>query len=577
MRKATFLAGAIVWLALSPAWAAPPDGLEGTWEGFLNPSPAVEVRLVLRVDKAGEGGFQAKVEAPEFKAMGTTDFDAVSLKDGAVVLSSKATGREFRGTLDPAGAVLSGEWKKGDRPSPLTFARVGGTIPPSEIWEGMLTVNGGIKLRLAFHVSKGRDGKPRATMDSPDQGAFSLKVDSVAVDKEALKFEIKAIVGGFEGKVGPAGDRAEGHWKQAGVSFPVTLKKVAEATEVRRPQLPRPPFPYASEEVAYDSRAAGVRIAGTITMPPGDGPFPAVLLITGSGPQDRDETLLGHKPFLVLADDLTRRGIVVLRVDDRGVAASTGDQAGATSADFAEDVLAGVDFLKGRRGVDPGRIGLIGHSEGGLIAPMVAARSTDVGFLVLMAGPGTPGDRVLAAQLALILKASGADEATIRRSADSQARLMGIVKENEDPKVAVEKLRAAGVELAAALPEAERKALAASDPNGSQVARLATPWFRYFLAYDPRPTLANVRCPVLAINGEKDLQVPPGENLTAIEQALRSGGNARVTVRELAGLNHLFQPSATGAPSEYGQIEETFAPVALKVIGEWIVGLPKAP
>ena len=345
-------------------------------------------------------------------------------------------------------------------------------------------------------------------MDSPDQGAFGFKADSAALDKESMKFTVKSIGGEFEGKIEPPATRPSASGSR-GALVP------ADAQEGRRGHR-GPPAPGAEAAVPLRlgggrlrQPGRGVRIAGTLTVPEGDGPFPAALLITGSGPQDRDETLLGHKPFLVLADDLTRRGIAVLRVDDRGVGGSTGDHAKATTADFAEDVLGGVDFLKARRRIDPKRIGLIGHSEGGLIAPMVAARSADVAFIVLMAGPGLPGDEILEAQQALILKAIGR-----RRGEDPPGRprrrpgSWRSPRRPSDPKVAREKLQAAGAEMAAALPEAERKALAEADPNGSQVGRLATPWFRYFLTYDPRPTLARVRCPVLAINGEKDLQVP---------------------------------------------------------------------
>jgi uncharacterized protein len=239
-------------------------------------------------------------------------------------------------------------------------------------------------------------------------------------------------------------------------------------------------------------------------------------------------------------------------------------------------VLGGIDFLKSRPKIDPKRIGLIGHSEGGLIAPIVADRSSDVAFIVLMAGPGLPGDQILSAQLSLILRASGVDEAKIKSSAESQARLMAIAKEAADPKAAIEKLKSEYAEIIKSLPEAERKALAETDPNGTQLAMLASPWFRYFLTYDPRPTLAKVRCPILAINGEKDLQVPPRENLEAIGKAVRSGGNSRVTLREMPGLNHLFQTSTTGAPSEYGTIEETFSPTALQAIGDWIIEQTKA-
>jgi len=335
--------------------------------------------------------------------------------------------------------------------------------------------------------------------------------------------------------------------------------------------VPKPPFPYREEEVAYDSKTPGVRIAGTLTLPPGPGPFPAVLLITGSGAQDRDESLLGHKPFLVLADDLTRRGIAVLRVDDRGTAKSTGNFAAATTFDFADDAQAGYEYLRTRKEIAPAKIGLVGHSEGGLIAPIVAARTPEVAFIVLLAGPGLPGGDILAAQQALILRASGVSEAKIKEESAAITRMIAVVRETPDLKAAGAKIKAVRDEIAAALPEAERKALAESDPNGASLARLTTPWFRTFLLHDPRPTLAGVRCPVLAVNGELDLQVPCKDNLDAIAQALATGGNPRLTVRPMPGLNHLFQTCKTGAPSEYASIEETIAPAALKVIGDWIV------
>jgi fermentation-respiration switch protein FrsA (DUF1100 family) len=559
LRRTIILAGLFLSFAFTTAQATQSDGLEGTWEGFLEPAPLSELRVILRVEKGPGGNLHAIAECPEVKSQPAAEFAEVSVKEGKVTLGSNKDGREFHGTLNPAGTEIAGDWKGSGGSRPIKFTRVDGPVTRAEIWEGTLEVTGGIKLRLTFHALKGKDGAIRAYMDSPDQGAYSLKVNRAEISKEVVRFTL-TFIGEFEGKLDATGESAVGKWKQGGTSLPLTLKKVAEASEVRRPQTPKPPFPYVSEEVAYASRAKGVQIAGTLTLPEGDGPFPAVLLITGSGPQDRDETLLGHKPFLVLADDLTRRGIVVLRVDDRGVGASTGNQATATS-----------DFLKGHRRIDPRRIGLIGHSEGGLIAPIVATRSPDVAFITLLAGTGVPGDRILSSQLILILKASGADEATIRRSSEAQTRYLAIAQEVEDPKQAAEKLKAASEEIAKALPEAERKAMTEADPEGARLAVLTTPWFRYFLRFDPGPTLSKVRCPVLAINGEKDTQVPAKENLEAIERALKSGGNDRVTTRELPGLNHLFQPCNTGAPSEYATIEETFSPAALRVIGDWII------
>ncbi len=567
MNRLVATAGLLIVFALG---FAPAEGPEGNWEGYLTPNPLAEVRVILRVDKGPDGNLRARAESPEMASQPPTDFDVVEVKGTSVRLVSKKDARSFEGTLNPAGTELAGELKGAKGGVPITFARLQGPVARSDVWEGSIAVNGGIKIRLVFHARKVEGKAIRATMDSPDQGAFGFKVDQAEVSDQAVKF-VLAKIGEFDGKPDAKGETAQGFWKQGGASLPLTLKKLAAPSVAHRPQMPRGPFPYQSEDVTYDSASKGVKIAGTLTLPEGKGPFPAALLITGSGAQDRDETLLGHKPFLVLADALTRRGIAVLRVDDRGVGGSTGSHALATTADFAEDVRGGVAFLKGDARIQAGRIGLIGHSEGGLIAPIVAASSDDVAFIVLLAGPGLPGDEILAAQVGLILKASGVDAAQVERTVDAQRKLMAIAKQPGDPKDVFTRVKAAQDELAKALPEAERKAMREADPEGAGIKAITTPWMRYFLTYDPRPTLARVRCPVLAINGELDLQVPCRENLDAIEKAIRSGGNPRVTTRSLPGLNHLFQPTKTGAPSEYASIEQTFAPDALTLIGDWIL------
>jgi pimeloyl-ACP methyl ester carboxylesterase len=325
-------------------------------------------------------------------------------------------------------------------------------------------------------------------------------------------------------------------------------------------------------EVVYENKKGGVKLAGTLTLPRGPGPHPAALRISGSGAQDRDETLFSHRPFLVLADHLTRRGVAVLRVDDRGVGGSTGSAGEATSADFADDVLAGVEYLKGRKEVDPRRIGLIGHSEGGLIAPAVAGRSADVAFIVLLAGPGLPGDEILYLQGSALLRLLGAGKEQIARQRDLQQRLFAVAKEEKDPAAAEKKMQEVLEDFLAKLPPLER-ALAGGlkKQTEQQLRALRSPWFRYFLGYDPRPALRKVRCPVLALIGEKDFQVPPKENLPEIEKAVRAGGNPDVTVKELPALNHLFQTCTTGALAEYATIEETFAPSALELLGDWIL------
>ncbi len=332
-------------------------------------------------------------------------------------------------------------------------------------------------------------------------------------------------------------------------------------TRLRRPQTPKPPFPYKIENLTYQNETAKIKLAGTLTLPQGKGPFPAVILISGSGAQDRDETIFEHRPFHVLADALTRRGIAVLRVDDRGVGGSTGSVATSTSDEFAGDVMAGIAVLKLRPEIDAKKIGLIGHSEGGIIAPIVAARSNDVAFIVLLAGTGLPGDEILFMQGRLISKVMGASEKDLDRQKELQKRLFDIVKTERDTSKSGPAIRQAVKKLLSELtPEERKEAGDLEATTETQIKQLDTPWFRFFLAFDPRPTLEKVRCPVLALNGEKDLQVPPKEDLAEIAKALKKGGNTRVTTMELPGLNHLFQTCKTGAVSEYSEIEETIAP-----------------
>jgi pimeloyl-ACP methyl ester carboxylesterase len=328
-----------------------------------------------------------------------------------------------------------------------------------------------------------------------------------------------------------------------------------------RPQDPKPPFPYSQEEVTYGSLEPGVKLAGTLTIPDSKGPFPAVLLITGSGSQNRNEEIMGHKPFLVLADYLTRRGIAVLRVDDRGVGGSSSGPPTATTMNFVQDVLAGVAFLKARHDVDPRHIGLIGHSEGGLIAPIVANESPDVAFIVLMAGSGVKGEDLLLEQGRLLMRASGASEELMQENAKVQKKLFSVIKSTTDNEAAEKQMREF---LSTVNPAIRESALA-------QMNMALSPWMRFFVTYDPQTALLKVKCPVLAMNGEKDLQVPPRQNLPAIEDALRAGGNKDFKVVELPGLNHLFQTCKTGAVSEYSQIEETISPSALDLMGDWIL------
>ena len=435
-------------------------------------------------------------------------------------------------------------------------------------WNGVLNVQG-TQLRLVFNVSKSDIGYS-STMDSPDQGANDIPVTNTTFANSKIIFEVTNAGIKYSGELKE--NEIVGTFKQGGLEIPMNLsRKVIEKEEAKRPQEPSKPYPYYSEEVTFQNEKANVSLAGTLTLPEKEGNFPVVILITGSGPQNRDEELLGHKPFLVISDYLTKNGIGVLRYDDRGVAESTGDFKTATSADFATDVESAIDYLKTRKEINKSKIGLVGHSEGGLIAPIVAADSKDVSFIVLLAGTGIRGDKLLLLQQELISKASGVSEKEIEKLIETNARLFEIVVKSDDN----EKLKA---DLTNEINEIYKNDTTAEIPNGMtkdefismQIDQITSPWMQYFMKFDPATALEKVKCPVLAVNGEKDLQVPPKENLTAIKNALEKGGNKNVTTIEFPDLNHLFQECETGSPAEYSTIEQTFSPTALEAITSWI-------
>ena len=439
-------------------------------------------------------------------------------------------------------------------------------------WNGILNIQG-TQLRIVFHISE-TGGTYTATLDSPDQKAFGIPAGETTFAENNLEIKLPNLAAQYKGKYDAAAQVVDGTFSQGGATFSLKLtREEQEKQELKRPQNPVAPFPYAQEDVTYDNPAAqGVTLAGTLTLPKGDGPFPAVILISGSGPQNRDEELLGHKPFLVIADHFTRNGIAVLRFDDRGVGQSTGDFATATSADFATDVQAGVEYLKTRKEINARKIGLAGHSEGGLIAPMVAAKSADVAFIVLMAGPGVSGDKVIRLQSRLISKAEGKSEQEIKADDNFLKKAFKELKKTKNIEATRLKLKNTMMKEMEKLPAADKEKLGNLDQVAtSQVNSITSPWFRYFLFYDPATSLEKVKCPVMAINGGKDLQVDPNQNLPAISSALKKGGNTRFVVKEIPGLNHLFQHTDTGKPSEYAEIEETIAPEALNYMTGWIL------
>ena len=435
-------------------------------------------------------------------------------------------------------------------------------------WYGTLKVMG-MQLRLVFHIEKSGDGY-RSSIDSPDQGAKGIPVTSTTLEGSTLKLSIASIGAEYEGIA--RADSITGTFRQMGQPFPLNLsREKMEKEETVRPQEPAKPYPYREEEVYFENTDAAVQLAGTLTLPASGERFPAVVLISGSGPQNRDEELMGHKPFLVLADYLTRNGIAVLRYDDRGTAASGGDFRSATSFDFSKDAEVAVNYLLTRKEINSRKIGLIGHSEGGMIASLIAARSKDVAFIVLLAGTGIPGDQLLLLQQEWIGRASGADEKDIQKGKEINRNAFEIVKQS----TGLERLK---IDLTGYLEQIIRE-IPEDSPSKSiynenfvkaSVNQMTTLWMQYFLKYDPAPALEKVRCPVLAINGEKDMQVPATINLEAIRKALAKGGNKQVTTKVFPGLNHLFQECKTGLPAEYATIEQTFSPIALEEILKWL-------
>ena len=440
-------------------------------------------------------------------------------------------------------------------------------------WNGALKVQG-TQLRIVFNISKTGTGYS-STMDSPDQGATGIPVTTTTFVDSKLKLEMVNLRAEFNGELKE--NKFEGTFKQNGMEFPMTLsKEKIEKQTVKRPQDPVKPYPYYSEEVTFQNSKANIQLAGTLTLPKKEGRFPAVVLITGSGPQNRDEEIMGHRPFLVISDYLTRNGIAVLRYDDRGVFQSKGDFKTATTPDFATDAESAVAYLKTRKEIIAEKIGLMGHSEGGIIAPMVASHSKDVAFIVMLAGTGLRGDKILLYQQEVIGRASGSPEAAIQKNKEMNTKAFDmIIKSKSDESLKADLTKYLTESLKNTPVDLKQGGMTDDEMVSLMIKQTTAPWMLYFIRYDPTVALEKVKCPVLAVNGEKDLQVPAKTSLAAIEKALKNGGNKRVTIREFPGLNHLFQECKTGLPAEYAQIDQTFSPVVLEEISNWILKTTK--
>jgi dienelactone hydrolase len=539
----------------------------GDWHGALT-TPGGRLMLVFRIQVAPDGSY-------------TGDLESVNQNPGQRIplANLTASGDKFAFTIPAIGARYEGEWNDADQAWSGTF-RQGASLPlllrrglppvlpvvegMDGIWRGSLQRTSAT-LRLVLHV-RTTPGGTLVRLDSPDAGAMGLEVERFDRTGDSVRFHVPAAQVEYTGTLRDGRRALAGRWSREGQpeAEVVFARDTAPPAARVRTQWPITPSGYRAEVVSFPNPvSAEVTLAGTLTIPEGKGPFPAAVLISGSGAQDRDETIFGHKPFAVLADHLSRRGIAVLRYDDRGFAASTGDHGSATSADFATDANAAVRYLLGRTDLDPKAVGLVGHSEGGVIGPLAAVENDRVAFVVMLAGPGTSTEQVSLSQRRTMGPSQGVSNEQLERSEPIVRDILRAVRTTPDSQEALNKVRTL------LTGEALRKLGATEGQRDLIASGYVGPWMRYFLRYEPAAVLSRIRVPVLAIGGSLDQQVPSDENLPAIRTAL--SGNPDATVKELPGLNHFFQTAVTGALGEYDQIPETFAPGAMDLIAEWIL------
>ncbi len=563
---------------------AKPD--QEIWYGAMDAGPRV-FRFVIKTNKSDKGEPMAELMSLD-EGGSKFKLDDVVIDQKQLRFTLKSTKATYQSQLSDDGKKATGKWSQGGATLDLVLEKKE-SIPadnPDEIWLG--TLNAGFqKLDIQVRVYPEKNERKVAFVDSVSQNVGGFKAE-MTVDGNKVTIEVPALKAKYSGERNEDATEIIGKWSQ-GIPLELRLvrkKSVVASTKVAaiRPQTPQKPFPYDIEEVTFKNEVDGTVLAGTLTRPKSGGPFPVAILISGSGPQDRDETLLDHKPFWVLADHLSRRGTAVLRFDDRGVGASTGKFENATTEDFARDVRSAIAFVKTASSIDASRVGLIGHSEGGLVATLVSAENKDVAWVVLMASPGVNGEEILYSQGQLIIAAEGGGESARKRQRLLQEHVFATAKELKakddiEPfvKRVVDKIMAVS-EIDAVEKSEKPKSEEDEQASRKMLAELVRanlnvmndPWFRFFASYEPGPDLQRIKCPVLAINGEKDVQVDPKLNLPKIEAYLKAGGNSKFAIKELPGLNHLFQSCKTGGISEYESIEETISPVALETIATWL-------
>jgi len=545
--------------------------ITGTWNGILDVGTA-KLRIIFHIEEKN-GVYSTIMDSPD---EGLKDFKIAStvLKNGKLILNIPQSVAMYEGIVKKNS--IEGSFIQGGHAIPMNLKRgnvenhpkkdtlqkqstktksAAGASSITGTWSGVLKEI--IKLRIVFHITE-KDGIYSSTMDSPDQGAKGIPTASTILKNKKLTITIPQLSVVYEGKVNK--NFVDGTFTQAGKIIPLTL--IRGSVEINRPQTPKPPFPYHAENIYFDNAKAGIRLAGTFTFPEAGGKFPAVVLISGSGAQNRDEEIFEHHLFAVIADHLTRNGIAVLRYDDRGVGESKGVYHTASIQDFSTDALSAVAYLKTRSEVNPQKIGLIGHSEGGTIAFMLAGGGNDIAFIVSLAGSTIKGDTLINLQRELLSKAMGIPDKQIAENNELFTKMCAIIdKHTADsvskyPNLFVDEL----------IPTKKKKDNAVRDEYINQLATVASPEIYSIIKYDPTNDLQKIKCPVLALNGEKDLQVPADVNLGAVEKYVKS----KVSIKKYPNLNHLFQTAKTGLPAEYAEIEETISPQVLKDIEIWI-------
>ena len=606
----------LVLVTAGPAGSLQAENLAGLWIGearIEGTAVFVQVDLdgtddpdrsaVVTIPMIGSYGVAAK------EVRGTEDGVVIEVRSpvlGAEISMAKSNGASCDATLD----FVSGPQPTVDLPpAGFEMRRIPRIreLPGASRHDGMLELPGNARLPVTL-VFAHLEGEDYALIDIPAQGLQGLVLleGGIPVSDEVdpkgsieshpdirvwrLPIQVEAML-----LLRPEGDSWTGEFRQGQFELPITFERaeLGAAVVARRPQDPVPPLPYAEVEVEIATEE-GHLLAATLVIPGSDPPehgYPAVVMVTGSGPQNRDEELMGHRPFRVLADRLARKGIASLRYDDRGIGGSTGEFSTATSSDFADDAASALRHLQRAPGVDCERCGLLGHSEGGMVVAMVAAgmapgmKEADPSFLVSIAGTGVDGGEVMADQMARINRASGVDEASIGSVATVHRRVMDLVRDektsDEALRLAIHELQELQIAIQAQILEGDQ----AGDVSGSKVDQLEmaamvqmlkSPWMRNFIRFDPTEAWRRVRVPILAINGTLDLQVWHDLNLPAIEKAVVEG-RGQVDVVRLDGLNHLLQPAETGLPNEYGAIDITMDEKAIEVIGDWILATSRIP